>query len=136
MTQIRWDDSLLIGIPEIDQQHKSLVKIINSLLQAIAEGQSEKKIDDLLSWLREYTVLHFNAEEEFMKKIGYPKLGQHSQEHAHLKEKVKGYQYARFRSEDLSQGEIKIMLSEWLLKHILENDFDIKAFLQSTEEEE
>ncbi len=133
MTQIRWDDALLIGVPEIDRQHQSLVKIINALLQAIDEGQSEGKIDDILSWLREYTVLHFNAEEEFMDKIGYPKLGRHSQEHTGLKEKVKGYQYARFRNEDFSLKEIKDMMAEWLLKHILESDMDIGEFVREQE---
>lgn len=68
-----------------------------------------------------------------MDKIGYPKLGRHSQGHTGLKEKVKGYQYARFRNEDFSLTEIKDMLAEWLLKHILESDMDIGEFVREQE---
>lgn len=135
MIEIRWDDSLLIGVEIIDSQHKDLISIINSVFQAVRNNEKEDKINSLLSWLREYTVHHFNSEEEYMAEIGYPKLGKHSQKHALLKKKVKEFQSARFHHEDISSNEIKGLLSEWLLNHILEEDMGIKLFLEESQKE-
>lgn len=136
MTEIRWDESLLVGVDEIDDQHKKLVSIVNSLLKAFEAKESEESIDSLLSWLREYTVFHFNSEEEFMTDIGYPKLGEHSQQHAQLKNKVKEFQSARFHHEGITAKEIKALMAEWLLTHILENDMGIKLFLEESRMED
>ncbi len=136
MKEIEWTESLSLGVEAIDDQHKELIRIVNRLLHAIKDKDSEMIVNEILAGLREYTVFHFNAEEKFMEEIRYPHRGEHLQQHQDLKQKVKGFQYARFHHEEVTLGELKAMLSEWLLEHILDSDLRIAKFMREKEKEE
>lgn len=129
MKEIEWTTSLSLGIKSLDEQHQELLRIANLLLFAIEKDQSEDAIVELLTRLREYTVFHFTAEEEFMAEIGYPGRGEHTQRHADLKQKVKNFQQSRFHREEVTLLEIRHLLSDWLLNHILDYDLRIAKFL-------
>jgi hemerythrin-like metal-binding protein len=88
---IVWSETLLIGKLEIDAEHKQLIRIANSLLRAMQEGRNKNDFAKILHELREYTVFHFNNEEEYMRSIGYPDLNKHIEEHNTLKKRVKGF---------------------------------------------
>ncbi len=130
MARVEWHDGLNIGIKKIDAQHKELVGMVNAVLDAFEKGETDKGIDNLLSRLREYTVYHFSDEEDFMRKIGFPKLSEHRQMHANLKNKVKSLQAARFHQEKVSSDDIKELISSWLLEHILRADYEIAQFVK------
>ncbi|MDC0335853.1 bacteriohemerythrin [Pseudodesulfovibrio sp.] len=130
MSKIEWDDSLLLGVKEIDEQHQQLVKIANSLLAAIADEEKEPVLSKALSWLREYTVFHFNSEEEYMEQIGYPKRSEHAQQHLELKENVKTFQKMLYRKEAVEVSKIKNLLYEWLVGHIIDSDMAIARYLK------
>lgn len=136
MSQIAWDDALLLGVEDVDNQHKQLVKIANSLLDAISSDQGKEALGKAVSWFREYTVFHFNAEEEFMESVGYPKRGEHAQQHMELKEKVKTLQQMLYRKENIAVSEVKQLLYEWLVGHILDSDMDIARYLNEKEFEQ
>lgn len=63
---IVWSDKLVVGIPEIDSQHREIVENLNQLEQAIAERRPEPEIEEILAFLDFYVVLHFRAEERKM----------------------------------------------------------------------
>lgn len=131
MSKIEWHDGLNLGVDEVDQQHKKLVLMINDVLEAVKKGSNDNVIDTLLGHLREYTVYHFNSEEEYMEKLEYPEINKHKQLHMELKERVKTLQSTRFHKEDIEWAELQGLLSEWLIQHILREDFKIAQFLKS-----
>ncbi|THB62773.1 MAG: hemerythrin [Desulfovibrio sp.] len=133
MARIHWDSSLNLGIKEIDDQHKELIRIINLLLESVEKGKAEEAVTKTLMRLREYTVYHFSSEEEFLETICYPDRNNHSQRHQQLKQRVKDFQYSRFYKEDITVLEIKEFLSDWLLTHILEWDMNIAKFVREQE---
>lgn len=135
MKEIQWADSLNLGVKMIDEQHRELISIVNSLLQAIHNNDAEITVNEILAKLREYTVFHFNAEEKFMDEIRYPGRGEQLRQHQRLKQKVKDFQYACFHKEEVTLAELKVMLSEWLLDHILEYDMGIAKFLREQDGE-
>ncbi len=135
MKKVEWTDSLNLGVKLIDEQHRELIRIVNQLLQAIHDKDNETTVKEILGKLREYTVFHFNAEERFMNQIRYPGRGEQQQQHERLKRKVKGFQHACFHHEEVTFGELKAMLSEWLLEHILNYDMEIANFLREREKE-
>ncbi|WP_419784509.1 bacteriohemerythrin [Maridesulfovibrio sp.] len=130
MGRVEWNDGLNLGIKEIDDQHKELVEMVNGVLEAFERGEKDTAIDKLLKQLKEYTVHHFNAEERYMEKIGYPDLGEHRRMHAALKQSVKSLQAARFHMEKISVKEVKELLSGWLVDHILRVDYKIVKFVK------
>ena len=82
---ITWSDSYIVGIDEIDQQHKYLFGLIDESIQC----KEEKKLQLCLIRLYEYTKEHFKAEEHIMKIIGYSNYEQHQEQHSLLIKKLK-----------------------------------------------
>lgn len=81
--KIEWNDDYLLGIQEIDNQHKKLVGIANELYDITTESEESYKLDmsKVLKKLTDYTVYHFSSEEEFMKRYGYAGVDLHKTAH-------------------------------------------------------
>lgn len=131
MPNIVWSETLSIGKMEIDAEHKQLIRITNSLLRAMQEGRSKNDFAKILHELREYTVFHFNNEEEYMGSIGYPDLNKHIEEHNRLKKRVKDFQHCVFIGDKVECDALREMLKDWLVGHILSCDLLIKEYLAS-----
>ena len=56
--KIEWNDSYLLGIPEIDNQHKKLLELANDLHEAAAGSEENYKLNmsKVLKKLTDYTV--------------------------------------------------------------------------------
>ena len=130
MGRIEWNDGLSLGIKEIDEQHKTLIGMVNDILEAFAKGETDTAVDRMLSQLKEYAVLHFSKEEEYMEKIEYPQLAEHRQFHEELKRRVKSLQAERFRRETVTPEDLKELLSSWLIEHLLHEDYKIGQFVK------
>ena len=66
MTILQWNDSLNIGMPEVDQQHQHLVEMVNELDEAFTQGTERAELKRLYDGLGEYTREHFGTEERLM----------------------------------------------------------------------
>ncbi len=130
--RLKWTDSLSLGVRQIDDQHRELIRIANGLLNAVELGRPTRVLENVLSRLREYTVFHFHSEETFMEDIRYPERGEHAREHFALKQRVKAFRRRLYRDEPLEVGEVLAFLQGWLLDHILVSDMDIARFLRET----
>jgi hemerythrin len=60
---IVWNEYNNLGIAVIDEQHRGIVAIINSLHYFIQEGQGEDVLVPTLGMLEHYTRIHFLTEE-------------------------------------------------------------------------
>lgn len=121
---ISWLDDYLIGIDEVDKQHKYLFDLVNEMIQC----EQKDKLQLLLIKLYKCTREHFNSEEVIMKKIGYPKYEEHKELHNQLigmlNEKAK---IAIF--DPLKRDELNDILRSWIVTHILQDDLDIANFM-------
>ncbi len=136
MHEIKWSDELSVDVDHIDDQHKELIAIANELIKAVSLGQKEEILDDILKRLREYTVFHFNSEEELMSQVRYKKRGDHALEHERLKRRVKEYQRTLYKKENLTTKAVLEFIKGWLLKHILTFDRDLARFIHENETSE
>ncbi|WP_051676889.1 bacteriohemerythrin [Maridesulfovibrio frigidus] len=91
MGKLEWVDSLSVGVKSIDDEHKRLIKIANSIIKISCDFSDRDKLTRAMSCLREYTVFHFSNEEAYMASISCPELTKHSAEHARLKRVVKEF---------------------------------------------
>ena len=119
-------DEYRLGIALIDDKHEKLFEIGESAYQILKERNTIDKYDKimgLLAELKEYTVLHFNEEEDYMKSINYK--GIFSQKIAHA-EFIKKLSEVNLNKMDQNQDEylmnIMNFLSTWLTEHIIETD--------------
>ena len=64
---INWKTDYDLGIPIIDEQHRGIVTIINSLYYGMQNNYMRSLLEPIIGMLHEYTKIHFEIEESFLK---------------------------------------------------------------------
>ena len=130
MPKIEWNESLELNIPEIDEQHRRWVDIINELHDALmSHGGVHNLTDKVLNEMIDYGRFHFTFEEDYMKKIGYPEIAMHSSMHnAFMNDLLNKLQQERQGGLVLNTEIMKI-LTGWLVSHIKVEDRKYKEFV-------
>ena len=121
----------LIGINEIDEEHRRLFELIASTDAALKDTDNPVGHALLLiNELKQYAVTHFAHEESYMESIHDPELSRQKQEHAAFIEKVNSYSFDSV-TDDTAVTVIRELLeylSKWLMSHILGSDIMIGQF--------
>lgn len=124
MPKLNWKKSFEIGHEEIDQQHKNLFAIYNTLYDEVINGaaNSDEIKLEILEEVLEYTCFHFSCEEGLMREIGYPQVSRHWRLHKDFENRI--YQFYRVKSSDIFvlNSEVFKIIEQWLLEHILKED--------------
>lgn len=114
------------GIDFIDEQHQTLFDIANKTYYLLKDEFAIDKYDTIVSLieeLREYSIYHFRAEEEYMEKIQYKKLFSQKVEHDAF---IRKFDELDLDLIDENQDEqisyILNFLNNWLCDHIIHND--------------
>lgn len=114
------------GIDFIDEQHQALFDIANKTYYLLKDEFSIDKYDTIVSLieeLREYSIYHFRAEEEYMEKIKYKRLFSQKVEHDNF---IRKFDELDLNLIDENQDEqisyILDFLNNWLCDHIIHND--------------
>ncbi|SMF41660.1 bacteriohemerythrin [Desulfovibrio gilichinskyi] len=115
---IKWNDSLMLGIDEIDSQHKRLVELINLLNGAMSQSKGADVLAEIFKELREYTVSHFEFEENMLEKHGYEDIEQHKEIHSDLVAQVKTFEKEFKNGKIAMSSELMAFLKHWLTDHI------------------
>lgn len=123
---IRFNESYLTGLTEIDEQHRNLVHAVNSLNGAFRIGQPASVLRDKFDEVISLAATHFESEGALMAQYGYPEQRQHELEHAKLVDEA-----MRMRSRLDEGGELMALqsLKDWLLDHIANSDKALVQFL-------
>lgn len=130
---IQWDQSLSVGIDEIDNQHKELFNRVNALLDACNQGKGKQVVGEIIDFLGDYVVTHFGAEERYMQQYNYPDYDAHKAMHDSFIDSF-GQLKKKFESEGPG---IQLVLQtnrtvvDWLIKHIGNTDKALGAFLKT-----
>ena len=128
MLSIAWDDSIIVGIPTIDEDHKKLVDMLNELFAACFAAQGPAVLGDILDQLLDYTKYHFEREEKMLEEANYGRLEEHRVLHKRMVAQVEKIQknLQSGATHDLSNETLKF-LSHWLTDHIQAEDKEFRA---------
>lgn len=116
-----WIKSFETGIKEIDEQHKSMVDLINKLAYYFIEDKEyDMKItfDELIS----YTNYHFKSEEKILEKYIKSEdiINSHKKGHESFLPKIEKIKQS-YKGNKLNE-EILLFLIKWLSFHIIDED--------------
>ncbi|SEA62202.1 methyl-accepting chemotaxis protein [Desulfuromusa kysingii] len=120
----QWKDEYNTGVALMDKQHRRLVDLINQLFQCMRDGGDRMVLAEVVDELVDYTVTHFRAEEDVMRKYNYPDFEAHQQIHKSFVEKVGVYANKLKSGERLPPADIYNFLKDWLINHIEKQDRD------------
>lgn len=132
MARYQWDPALETGYGLIDDQHRELFALANSLCDAEAAGTADAAlIADAVYRLTDYVVEHFAAEEGLMREFEYPGIGAHKIEHEQLTGHTILLTARYFNGESVAAREIAEFLGDWLKGHIRAEDLRAIAHVRA-----
>jgi len=117
IVSIPFPEELILGIPEIDQQHKELFAVYRDFSDAIDNGQCSSSHFELIARLEKLTTTHIRYEEHLIHKSKYPNAEIHIIEHNLIIEDIK-----KFKSAIGSKGvskEVLLSLKRFLIRYLL-----------------
>lgn len=132
MTLFRWRESVAIGIPEIDDDHKHLIGLLNRLHFTVLAGAGPAAVGEVLDALAGRFTAHFRHEEALMLRTGYRDYERHRRRHAELAERLAADQ-ASFREhpERFDAASFYDVLADWLVVHMLREDLPLKSCVEA-----
>lgn len=126
-----WDESMALGIPTIDSQHKELIVWSKSLEGAVQKGGGALVIDDVLQKLIGYVHKHFSDEERLMLSCNFPDFTSHRQEHDFFVTRLKDLHNGITSGEELSVKTLDFLI-DWLVSHIKGTDQNYGRFIRES----
>ena len=128
-----WRDEFLVGVEQIDTEHRELLARINRLAARIGDGDPSG-IDETLDFLDDYVRLHFGNEEAVMLAVDYPLRADHIHEHRTFVERF------LLLKADIAAGthdpiylgfRIQLFLFDWFANHITKIDRHLGKFIRA-----
>jgi len=133
-----WDSTFVLGIDEIDQQHRSIVEHFTKFSEAVQDGSAKEVLADLADFLVEYGQMHFATEEAYMQKYDYPRIDE--QRHEHEEFTLDALELRKRIEEEGASRELSIALNgrmvRWVIQHIRNHDRDLVNFIKARMAEE
>ena len=123
---IVWKPEYDLGIPIIDEQHRGIVTIINSLYFGTQTNYIKNIFFPIINMLRSYADIHFQTEECYIKAIDYPGAARHCSLHQEYTLKLAWIERENFIGKDPHQ--LMEFLKKWWLGHICEEDVKFMSF--------
>jgi len=117
LAEFEWNDKFLLGVNDMDEEHKVLIGKINKLVNSL-NGVNQNEIQTNFIDLRDYTVVHFRDEEQYMQSINYPDFEAHSKIHENMLAKFGSFESEVFDGS-LNKKKFVAFLKNWLISHIL-----------------
>lgn len=129
---ICWTEDLRVGNEAIDDDHRHLFALLESLRNTLSTGLVTQGVAPIVDDLADYVETHFRREEEFMQRIAYPDYPLHKAEHDRFVSEVHALQSRLARGAQTLTLSVDQMLSEWLRRHVLVMDKALAASLHKS----
>lgn len=119
---VLWKEEYKVGIDKIDEQHKQLFDKIEQLLEIAKSGNrnsNQQKCMEIIDFLVDYTVFHFDTEQELQRDRKYVSYAQHVKIHTDFKNTIQVYK--ELLSKDFSAKTLKSFIGTmlaWLVNHV------------------
>jgi len=129
------DQDLSIDCDPIKFQHQVIFQRINALRTGSREGWDRAELQKRVRSLEEYVDAHFEVEEMYMERCGYPDILAHKEEHEKF---IKDVTELNAKLASLGSGdefaavlgaEMKGRFSAWLTTHREKFDDKLMAFM-------
>ncbi|MEI6558834.1 MAG: bacteriohemerythrin [Rhodospirillaceae bacterium] len=128
MHSIKWTQKLDINIGFLNDQHRTLMDLTNTLRDAVSEGQAVAEVGAIFSRLIEETERHFHEEEIYMRRYKYPHIIKHKNLHTNILDIVRNLK-RRFDESPGVLTPVNLELLDHWTNHISEHDHDFAVYM-------
>lgn len=129
MDIIKWRASYETGVTSMDNQHRKLIELINTMYKVMRNEEGAGAISLVLKEMNQYADGHLKEEETLLEQNNFPELNHHHTLHENYRSKMT--ELSAGMDKDVTSGtrEIYSFLRQWWLGHIVEEDQKYGKFL-------
>lgn len=128
MEKINLDDSFSVGVKQLDEQHRQIIRMINKLIDTNNVSVDSELISETLTEMMQYASDHFKTEEHLLTEYKYPDYKSHKDHHIEFRKNTANFSMDTLKYKRTVPVEILTYLKEWWVDHILKIDMKYKAF--------
>lgn len=129
---IKWNSSYIIGINQIDSQHRMLFTLAEKILSIKKPNEHKDKVTELLKAFLSNLTMHFNTEEALFVKFKYPFKELHIQRHQNIQSEIVDMIKSNSSLDSLCNN-LPGFLERWLVDHMLEDDKNFAKWASTKE---
>ena len=111
-----WKDTYSLGIEEIDNQHKELLRLFSVVQDALIGGKGWAEIHYALLAVIDFARFHFQFEEALMRLYACPDREAHGKAHQRFLAQASGI--AGESLKDRTREDVAEFFRDWLASHI------------------
>jgi hemerythrin-like metal-binding protein len=134
MSLMHWTPAMSVGIPELDADHRVLIKVINELAENANNPDRAKVLRQCLYALLRYAEFHFTREEKVLEACDFPAIDHHKDEHRvftdHMRELARRFDDEEVLAADIVNDQLLGYLKDWLNHHILIEDMAYRRYAE------
>jgi hemerythrin-like metal-binding protein len=128
MSFLKWEQKYELGIPEMDNQHKKWVEILNKFYEKVSKSDLQTNILEMVDEALIYTKYHFREEEKFMASMNYPKLKEQQKMHIDIISTLSNFKSVIMSKKQITSMEVTNELKKWFKEHIMIEDMKYAEF--------
>lgn len=135
MALMTWTTAMSVGVPELDADHRTLIRIINQLAESSEGDDAAASMRQCLYALLRYAEFHFAREEKVLTACHYPGMDHHKGQHReftdHMQDLAKRLDEEDLPAAEVINEELLVYLKDWLNHHILIEDMSYRKLAES-----
>lgn len=125
MHRIIWNESFSVGQEKLDEQHRTMMQLINRLNESLITSyitDDDSQLFNLLEIIYEFVLKHFTFEELYMVDIKYPRIDHHAEIHEDIRNQINHFYIGIKEGSIILDSTIILKFSHMLEEHILNED--------------
>ena len=122
MAVIEWTSEFELGIPEVDQEHRELITLINEVHDGIKAGADTAGILAGLKEIYRQIADHFATEEKYMREVRYMSYAEHKEDHEILLDDLRDIMEQVETDGAYPRGRLSRDLDYWFSEHFRTHD--------------
>jgi len=127
---MKWRPEYSCRVKAIDEDHQMLFNVVGQLNDYHLRGGTSYHIQTAINSLVRYVDEHFEREERFLRRVGYPHFAEHKQQHEEMRRLIRRLQEMYEAEPDhVDLAKVVIFMDKWLKSHILREDMKYVPYL-------
>lgn len=119
---IIWREEMSIGNDLIDQDHRYLICLFNSIEFSLSHEKKDELLPEFFKQLVDYTIYHFDREEKIQINMKYPGHYEHKKEHQEIIAQLKEVNDELQGDQPEYRKDLINLIRKWVVEHLIVAD--------------
>ena len=131
MTLFTWSKDQSIHLPEIDAEHRGMVRLGMELHKSVLAGGQVEQVKPILLNLMEAADDHFRHEERLMRVVRYSAFEWHKKQHDTLRKRTRQILQRVEAGDKDAAMELLTFFNKWFADHMSVSDQMLGSFMRN-----